>query len=114
MSKLVSRALGRKAAKHAHRRGWLDVRLGIRLLRDNRIGAGTKLLALALGVGATLVLLALEVPLEAIVTAIMPLLIGFDIAIDGIEMVALPLIFGAILLTHLAPKPIVEAARLGA
>lgn len=54
MSKIVTRALGRQAAKHARRRGWFDVRLGVALFRDRRVPVGTKVAALGVGfVGKT-------------------------------------------------------------
>lgn len=96
------------------RQGWFDPRLGFRLIRDRRVSVGLKALSLALGLGVTVGLEALEVPLESILAAMMPVLgIGLDVAIAGTEIVALPIVFGAVLLTYLAPKATVEAVRQG-
>lgn len=118
MTRLLARSAARHAAKHAakhaHRRGWLNVRLGMALFRDRRVSVGTKLLALGLGLGLTMIAEALQLPLEGIFAALMPLVgIVLDVAIDGLELIALPMIFGSILLTHLAPRMIVDdvAAR---
>lgn len=112
MPHFIARALGRKAVGHAQNQGWLDVRLGFALLKDRRVPAVTKLAALGLGLAMTLALEALEVPLEGVFAALVPLLgIALDIVVDGVELLALPFLFGAIFITHMAPKGTVAIVR---
>jgi hypothetical protein len=54
----------------------------------------------------------LELPIEAIVTAFMPILgIPIDMLFDGAELLALPVLFGMLLLPSLAPASIVADYR---
>lgn len=112
MPHFIARALGRKAVGHAQGRGWLDVKLGFALLKDRRVPAVTKLAALGLGLALTLALVAFEVPLEGVFAALVPFLgIALDVVMDGVELLALPFLFGAIFITHMAPKQTVEIVR---
>jgi hypothetical protein len=84
------------------------------LFRDRRVPVSTKVAALGVGFVLMLVVQALEFPLEAVLAAILPLVgLVFDVAFDGLEFIALPLIFGAILITHMAPRQLVDAIRSG-
>jgi hypothetical protein len=52
-----------------------------------------------------------ELPREAVLAFLLPVVgLGLNFAIDGAELVALPLLFGAALLPYLAPKHLVEQA----
>ena len=109
---LIGRHAPHAAVGHAHRRGWIDIKLGIALMRDQRVSILTKLAAIASGAALTAVFVALEVPLEAIVGALLPLLgLVFDIAFDGIEFLVLPIVIGSVVIRWLAPKHVVESLR---
>jgi hypothetical protein len=115
MFRLLLRMMGMRAATKAiagtgGRPPLLDFRTGFALFRDGRVPAPTKLLALMLGGAATALMVALEVPVEAVIGFVLNIPgVGLDLAVDGLEMVAGPLLFGALFLTRLAPKAIEEA-----
>ena len=89
------------------------MRLGFALMKDRRVPVVTKFVALGVGLGLTFVLEALELPVEGILAALVPFLgVGLDVVIDGAETVILPFVFGAILLTHFAPKSVVNRIRV--
>lgn len=90
----------------------LDVKFGIALLRDRRVPVKAKLLAFGISVGLLAALLALEVPLQAVVTFLAPILLPLDFVVDGIEMVALPALFTALLIARTAPRAVVEQLRM--
>ena len=110
----VARAvLPKAAAREAHRRGWLVLRLGFALLRDRRVSILTKLAALASGATLTAILVAIEFPLEGLIGLLVPFLgLAFDVAFDGLELIAFPLLISAIVIRWLAPKSVVESLLL--
>lgn len=118
MLPLLFRLLGHKAAHNtiaAHTKdgGFLDVKLGLALLRDRRVPLLTKLLALGLGAGLMAFLLDLEAPLELVMGLLLgPLGMGIDLVADGLEAIAGPFLISGLLLPHLAPKAVVEQVRL--
>ena len=77
---------------------------GYLLLTNPRVNLSSKLLAFGLGFLFTLILVALEVPLEGVLAFLLPFAgaIG-DVTFDGIEMLLLPLLFACLLLPSLAP-----------
>ncbi|MES2460309.1 MAG: hypothetical protein V4671_06985 [Armatimonadota bacterium] len=90
----------------------LDFKMGVSLLRDRRVSAGTKLLALGIGVGLTMLLEVFEMPLETLVAVVLPGVgLAANFAMDGLEAVLCPLLFAALALPHLAPKPVAAEAR---
>jgi hypothetical protein len=90
----------------------LDFKLGVSLMRDGRVPVPTKLLALGIGVAATFLLEAFEMPLEALVAMVLPGVgLAANFAMDGLESVICPLLFGALALPHIAPKPVAAEAR---
>ena len=112
MGLVGKRVLPKAALNHAHRHGWLDLKLGFALLRDKRVTLLTKLAALATGVTLTAILFALEFPIEAIVGALLPFLgVALDFAVDGIEFLILPLLLVAVVIRWMSPKAIVESLR---
>lgn len=113
VARAVGRAAGRRAVQHAHEKGWFDVRLGYALLKDRRVRPTTKLLCLAIGLVATIALEALEMPIEAIFALVLPIIAPGIALIDGLELLLMPVVIGSVLLTHLAPKDVVEAVRQG-
>jgi hypothetical protein len=79
------------------------LRTGFALLKDRNVSLFSKAFALGLGAAATLVLLALEVPLEGVVGTVLPIFgIFADLALDGLEALILPVIFAALFLPSLA------------
>ena len=110
IGKLGRIVLPKAVAREAHRRGWLDLKLGYALLRDQRVSILTKLAALASGITLTAILIALEFPLEALIGWVVPFLgLAFDVAFDGLEVFVLPLLFGTLVLRWLAPRAVVES-----
>lgn len=102
----ITHGASRKAAKRSH------LRLGWALARDRRVPAGKKALALGVGTLMTALLIALEVPLEAVVAFFLPI-VGdlIDFAIDGVEVLLLPILFASMTLPHLLPKHLVREIR---
>ena len=94
------------------KRPLLDVRFGFALMRDRRVAVRLKLLAILIGLAVTALVEFLEIPIEGVLSALLPLL-GFvgDIVVDGAEAVAGPLILAGLLLPFLAPRDVVEQIR---
>lgn len=76
-------------------------------MRDPRVPAAKKLAALVAGVGLTMVLVLLEVPLEGILGFIAPV-IGFaaDAMVDGAEFLVVPLVIAVAILPYLVKLPV--------
>lgn len=95
----------RAVAKQSRTGGILDFRTGFRLLRDRRVPLTTKIVALALGLALTSMLLALEIPLEALMGMFLSVLgVGLDLLVDGAEVLVMPVLFASLLMPHLAPR----------
>ena len=89
-----------------------EFKLGIALLKDSRVPIRHKALAILLGILITGVLELLELPFEAILAGLIPVLgIPGDILFDGIEAVGGPIIFGCLILPFLAPRYLVDKIR---
>lgn len=92
--------------------GALDPKFGLKLLRDKRVPVQPKIAAFALGLGAFLVLQILELPLEAALAVLLPFFgLAADIALNGVEFLAGPLLFTTLTLPYFAPREIVEQIR---
>ena len=90
----------------------MDIRLGYRLLRDHRVPIPAKLVALGIGAACIGVLELLQLPLESVLAAILPLIgITGDIAFGGAEAVVGPVIIATMLLPYLLPEPLVRQIR---
>ena len=90
----------------------MNIRLGYRLLRDRRVPIRTKLMALGIGAACIGALELLQLPLEAVLAGILPLIgITGDIAFDGAEAVVGPVIIATMLLPYLVPPPLVRQIR---
>lgn len=117
MNPIYSKAAAHLAGKHAQKAGFLNLPLGFALLRDRRVPMGPKVRALAVGIAVTAICEMLEVPVEAIIAGLVPVLgLGIDIALDGLEFVALPLLIAAILMPKFAPERVrqeISAKRAG-
>lgn len=117
ISKTIIKRVGGQVAAQAvseHRKpgNLLDFKLGVSLLRDRRVPAATKLFALGIGVGLTLLLEGFEMPLEALIAVVLPGVgLAANLAMDGLESVLCPLLFAALALPHMAPKMVAAEAR---
>jgi hypothetical protein len=91
------------------RRPLLDIRLGFVLMRDSRVPFRFKLLAVMLGLAITGLVEFLELPVEGLLSMVLPFLgAAGDVAFDGVETIAGPVILAVALLPLLAPRDIVE------
>ena len=118
MTSKLSRFAGSQVARQAIQQhtvpgGALDLRFGLHLLaRDRNVPVRYKMLALAFGGVLTFLLNVLEIPLEAMLAVFLPVIgLGFDVVLNGLELIVCPVIFGALMLPRLAPRPFVDAAR---
>jgi hypothetical protein len=116
MLKWAFRLLGARALKTAvaggNRPPILDVGLGFSLLRDRRVPVTTKLMALVLGVAAVFALSALELPVELLIAALLNVPgIGLDLVVEGVEIIAGPILFGSLFLLRMAPRGLVQQLR---
>jgi hypothetical protein len=92
--------------------GAIDPKFGMKLLRDPRVPAKSKFLAFSLGLGAVFVLEILELPLQTALMLLLPVVgLAADFALDGIELLAGPLLVASLALPWLAPREIVEEIR---
>ena len=94
------------AANYARRKGWIDVPGGLALMRDPSVPMGLKTRALGLGVLLMLLVQALELPIEGLLDAMTGFLATpILFAVDGLEFLVLPVLFGAAILARTArPK----------
>lgn len=100
------------ARQHVGENKLFDVKLGSALLKDRRVAIGTKSMAMALGIALVMLIDTLELPFEAVLAFLMPLVgMGINIAVDGLEYVAGSLLFAALLIPHLTPKALVQKIR---
>ena len=94
------------------RRRLFEFKLGFALLKDARLPIRLKAIAVLSGLLITVILELVELPFEAIFAGLLPMIgIPGDIAIDGIEVVAGPIIFACLILPFLAPRSLVEKIR---
>lgn len=119
MRKLLFRAIGHKALKHAAKRysnrpaGFMGVKEGFALFRDRRVPASYKAAALAIGFTLFLVLQVLELPLEILAAVLLPLVgFEFDLLFNGLEFILLPMVLSCMVLPRLLPKPAYQRAEI--
>jgi hypothetical protein len=94
------------------RKPLIDLRLGFALMRDGRVPLRFKLIAFLLGLGITGVVEFLELPVEGVISMLLPILgVAGDVVIDGAEIIAGPLLLANLLLPFVAPREIVELVR---
>jgi hypothetical protein len=111
--KVVGRQAVHKAVAHQAKRGKLNPRLGLALLRDKRVPFGVKFKAVVLALMGMLCLNILEIPAEMILMVALPMLgVPINIAWNGLENIVGPILLTALLLPFLAPKEIVEPALM--
>jgi hypothetical protein len=76
------------------------------MMRDPRVPITKKVAALGVGIGVTVMLLILQIPLEGILSIVAPFIgLAADVAIDGLEVVALPFLLA------LAMLPLIHQER---
>lgn len=118
MASKLARFAGSQVARQAIQQhttpgGVFDLKFGLHLLvRDRQVPIQYKMVAFALGGVLTFLLNILEIPLESMLMIFLPVIgLGMDVVLNGMEMIACPVLFAALLLPHLAPKQFVQAAR---
>jgi hypothetical protein len=90
----------------------VDLRLGFALMRDRRVPLRSKLLAALMGLGITGIVEFLELPIEGLLSVLLPVLgAAGDVVVDGVEIVAGPLLLANLLLPFVAPRDVVEIVR---
>lgn len=90
----------------------LDVKLGFALMRDRRIPLRSKLIAALVGVAITAIVELLELPVEGILSMLLPILgAAGDLVIDGAELIAGPVLLANLLLPFVAPRHLVDRIR---
>jgi hypothetical protein len=90
----------------------LDIKLGFALMRDGRIPLRSKLLAVLIGLAVTGLVEILELPVEGVLSALLPILgIAGDAVIDGAELLAGPILLAHLLLPFIAPRHVVDKIR---
>jgi hypothetical protein len=90
----------------------LDIKLGFALMRDGRVPLRSKAFAVLLGLAITGMVEFLELPVEGILSMLLPILgaVG-DVVVDGAELLAGPLLLAGALLPFVAPRHIVTQIR---
>jgi hypothetical protein len=90
----------------------MNMTLGYALLRDRRVPIRTKLIALGIGAAGVGAIELLQLPVEGVVAALLPLIgAAGDLALDGAEAVIGPVLIATLLLPHLAPADLVQQIR---
>lgn len=99
------------AATFSGAANFFDFKLGMRLLRDRRVPLKTKATALGLGLLAVFVLEMAQLPLQTLLMLLPLVGLAADAALDGIELLAGPLLVASLALPFLAPREVVEELR---
>ena len=90
----------------------MNMTLGYALLRDRRVPIRTKLIALGIGAAGVGAIELLQLPLEGVLAALLPLVgAAGDLTLDGAEAVIGPVLIATLLLPHLAPADLVRQVR---
>ena len=90
----------------------MNMTIGYALLRDRRVPIRTKLIALGIGAAGVGAIELLQLPVEGVVAALLPLLgAAGDLALDGAEAVIGPVLIATFLLPHLVPADLVQQIR---
>lgn len=90
----------------------MNMTLGYALLRDRRVPIRTKLIALGIGAAGVGAIELLQLPLEGVFAALLPLVgAAGDLTLDGAEAVIGPILIATLLLPHLAPADLVRQVR---
>jgi hypothetical protein len=90
----------------------MNLRLGFALLRDARVPLLTKLFVLGLGAAVTGLIEVLELPIESVLAALLPMIgVTGDLVVDGAEAIIGPMVVACVLLPHFAPPAVVASVR---
>jgi hypothetical protein len=90
----------------------LNPKLGYLLMKDGRVPRRAKGLSIALALLITVMVEALELPVEGILAASLPVVgIVGDGLVDFAELLGLPILFSCLLLPFLTPRQIVNQIR---
>ena len=90
----------------------MNAPLGYALLRDRRVSARAKLMALGAGLAVMGIIQLLQVPFESVLAFVLPGVgAAGDVALDGVEAVVLPVLVATLLMPYLAPQSIVQELR---
>jgi hypothetical protein len=90
----------------------MNMTLGYALLRDRRVPIRTKLIALGIGAAGVGAIELLQLPLEGVFAALLPLVgAAGDLTLDGAEALIGPVLIATLLLPHLAPTDLVRQVR---
>jgi len=117
MSISVVRLLGERVAhktltQHSRVGGFLDIKLGLSMLKDRRVPLRPKFFALGIGAGLIALLLAVEFPLESLLAVvILGLGLVLDALTDSMEAIIGTVGVATMLLPHLAPKLLTQQIR---
>src|SRR5687768_5479053 len=117
MAKWLLRLIGLRMARRAFQGGrerapMIDIGLGFALLRDARVPARAKLSAFGIGFVLLMVLQVLELPVELLIAALFNVAgIAFNIAYNGLELVAGPVVMASMLMPRMAPAHVVAQVR---
>jgi hypothetical protein len=90
----------------------MNMTLGYALLRDRRVPIRTKLIALGIGAAGVGAIELLQLPLEGVFAALLPLVgAAGDLTLDGAEAVIGPILIATLVLPHLVPGDLVRQVR---
>jgi hypothetical protein len=90
----------------------MNMTLGFALLRDRRVPIRIKLFALGIGAAGVGAFELLQLPVEGVVAALLPLIgAAGDLALDGAEAVIGPVLIATFLMPYLAPADLVRQIR---
>lgn len=112
LAKMLGGFLLRRAVQNGAKNGapMLDIKLGGRLLRDGRVPVRFKVQSLGIGLMALLALEFFELPLQAAMMFLLPFVgLAADLMMDGVEVVAVPLLVASVVLPHLLPRGFLES-----
>lgn len=110
--KLAERLAGRAFAARLMGGRFLNLGLGVTLLRDGRVPARYKAAALGASAAVMTGLVALEVPLEGILAVVVPFLGPMvDLAADGAEETLGTLVLATLLLPRIVPREVLAEIR---
>jgi hypothetical protein len=117
VAKWMMRLLGMRVAQRVFRgrhgaAPLIDIGFGWSMLRDARVPSRTKIAAFGLGCVILMFLQVLELPVELLIAAMFNVAgIGFDLAWNGVELMAGPVLLASMLIPRLAPAGLVERLR---
>ena len=90
----------------------MKMTLGYALLRDRRVPIRTKLIALGIGAAGVGAIELLQLPLEGVIAALLPLIgAAGDLALDGAEAIIGSVFIATLLMPYLAPADLVRQIR---